>query len=289
MVMTINDTEIEMNTSDYERVEKAIRFLEEHASDHPSLDDVAMHVGLSQYYFQRLFSRWAGVSPKRFLQFLTAEKAKELLRDSASVLETAYEVGLSGSGRLHDLFVSVEAVTPGQFKNRGIGATIRYGIHDSPFGYCLMGLTEHGICNLWFLEEDNRERALEQFREEWKAARILEDNEMTRKVAERIFSPSTPRERVDLKLFLSGTNFQIKVWQALLKIPEGSVVSYGDLARWMGMPTSARAVANAVARNPVAYLIPCHRVLRNTGEIGGYRWGTARKRAMLGREMARSF
>jgi len=285
--MTINDTEIEMKTSDYERVEKAIRFLEEHASDHPSLDDVAGHVGLSQYHFQRLFSRWAGVSPKRFLQFLTAEKAKGLLRDSTSVLETAYEVGLSGSGRLHDLFVSVEAVTPGQFKNRGIGAKIHYGIHDSPFGHCLIGLTEHGICNLWFLEKDSLEQVLDQLREEWKGARILKDTEMTRKVAERIFAPSNTGGGPDLKLFPRGTNFQIKVWQALLKIPEGSVVSYGDLARWMGMPTSARAVANAVAHNPVAYLIPCHRVLRNTGEMGGYRWGTARKRAMIGREMAR--
>lgn len=275
-----------MKTSDYKRIEKAICFLEEHASDHPALDDVAGHVGLSRYHFQRLFSRWAGVSPKRFLQFLTAERAKDLLRESASVLETAYEVGLSGSGRLHDLFVSVEAVTPGQFKNRGFGTEIRYGIQDSPFGHCLIGLTEHGICNLWFLEGDNREQALEQFREEWKGARILEDPEMAREVTESIFSPSTPMERVDLKLFPRGTNFQIKVWQALLKIPEGSVVSYGDLARWMGMPTSARAVANAVAHNPIAYLIPCHRVLRKTGEMGGYRWGTVRKRAMIGREQA---
>ncbi|TNF48787.1 methylated-DNA--[protein]-cysteine S-methyltransferase [bacterium] len=275
-----------MGTSDYERVEKAICYLEEHASEHPALEDVALHVGLSRYHFQRLFRRWAGVSPKRFLQFLTAEKAKGLLRESASVLETAYEVGLSGSGRLHDLFVSVEAVTPGQFKSRGVGTQIRYGIHDSPFGHCLIGLTEHGICTLWFLENNNQEHALEKFREEWQTAKVLHDHETTREIAEKVFSPSIYKGGADLRLFLNGTNFQVKVWQALLKIPEGSVVSYGYLARWLGIPNSARAVANAVAHNPVAYLIPCHRVLRSTGEIGGYRWGTARKKAMLGREIA---
>jgi AraC family transcriptional regulator of adaptative response/methylated-DNA-[protein]-cysteine methyltransferase len=284
--MKTADVEDEMKTSDYKRVESAIRFLEDHSSDHPALDDVANHVGLSPYHFQRLFRRWAGVSPKRFLQYLTVEKAKDLLRESTSVLETAYEVGLSGPGRLHDHFVSVEAVTPGQFKTRGLDMDIRYGFHDSPFGTCLIGMTEQGICNLWFVHTDSREQISKMFREEWKAARISEDPESARIVAGSIFSPPDPRDRASLKLYLRGTNFQVKVWEALLKIPEGSLVSYSGLARWLGRPTAARAVANAVANNPVAYLIPCHRVLRSTGGIGGYRWGTVRKRAMIGREQA---
>jgi len=217
---------------------------------------------------------------------LTVEKAKDLLRESTSVLETAYEVGLSSPGRLHDHFVSVEAVTPGQFKSRGFDLDIRYGFHDSPFGTCLIGMTEQGICNLWFVHRDSREQISKMFREEWKAARITEDSESVRMVAGTIFSSPDPRDRASLKLYLRGTNFQVKVWEALLKIPEGSLVSYSGLARWLGRPTAARAVANAVANNPVAYLIPCHRVLRSTGGIGGYRWGTVRKRAMIGREQA---
>jgi len=276
-----------MKISDYDRVEKAIHFLEKHSNDHPSLDDVADYVGLSPYHFQRLFRRWAGVSPKRFLQFLTVEKAKSLLRESESVLDTACEVGLSGAGRLHDLFVSVEAVTPGQYKSRGQELEIRYGIHDSPFGPCLIGMTGEGICNLWFVEKGSQEQISATFQEEWRAARITEDPEATRDAARAIFFPRNPGKGAELKLSLKGTNFQVQVWKALLRIPEGSVVSYGGLARWLGRPTSTRAVANAVAANPVAYLIPCHRVLRSTGGIGGYRWETARKRAILGREIAR--
>lgn len=275
-----------MKSSDYERVEKAIRFLEEHSTDHPALDEVANHVGLSPHHFQRLFRRWAGVSPKRFVQFLTVEKAKELLRESMSVLDTAYEVGLSSSGRLHDLFVSVEAVTPGQYKSRGLDLVIRYGIHDSPFGPCLVGMTGEGICNLWFGEEGRLERTSKMFREEWKAARVAEDQAATRDAVRSIFSSRDQGKKGELKLYLKGTNFQVQVWKALLRIPEGSVVSYSNLARWLNRPNSARAVANAVAANPIAYLIPCHRVLRRTGGIGGYRWGTVRKRAILGREQA---
>jgi AraC family transcriptional regulator of adaptative response/methylated-DNA-[protein]-cysteine methyltransferase len=275
-----------MDSLDYRRIEKAIGFLEEHTAEQPSLDEVAEHIGLSSYHFQRLFRRWAGVSPKRFLQYLTTEHAKKLLREPSSVLDTTYSVGLSSPGRLHDLFVSVEAVTPGEFKERGKGVEIRYGFHPTPLGDCLLALTDRGVCSLWFLEEDHRDQAVAELRETWQRARLHDDPAASRSVAARIFARSTPSAGSPIPLFLSGTNFQIKVWKALLRIPEGAVVSYGGLATWLGFPNAARAVANAVGRNPIAYLIPCHRVLRSSGDVGKYRWGTTRKKAILGRELA---
>lgn len=271
---------------DYDRIEKAIRFIQEHAADQPSLDAVAEHVGLSPCHFQRLFKRWAGVSPKRFLQYLTVERAKELLRASSPVLDAAHEVGLSGPGRLHDLFVSVEAVTPGEFKAFGEGLEIRYGFHSSPFGLCLAALTRRGLCALRFVEEGARGPAVAELRKDWKGAELLEDPESTGAVVERIFSRAGTCAQRPLRLLLRGTNFQLRVWEALLRIPEGALVSYRALAGAVGRPKATRAVANAVGANPVAYLIPCHRVLRSSGELGGYRWGTARKGAILGRELA---
>ncbi len=275
-----------MDCEDYRRVEQAVRYLDEHAPEQPSLDRVAGHLGLSRYHFQRLFRRWAGVSPKRYLQHLTAEAAKELLRASASVLETAYETGLSGPGRLHDLFVSVESVTPGQFKERGRGIEVRYGLHPTPFGECLLALSERGICDLRFLEVGERRRAVEELREAWRGPRLRPDPAACGKVVERVFGRPRDPGAGPLPVLLRGTNFQAKVWRALLHIPEGVAVSYRALAEWVGEPSAVRAVAGAVGRNPIAYLIPCHRVLRSSGEVGGYRWGVTRKRAILARETA---
>ena len=275
-----------MDTADYRRVERAIRFLEEHAAEQPSLEAVAECVGLSPYHFQRLFRRWAGVSPKRYLQHLTVQAAKRHLRDAASVLEATFATGLSSPGRLHDLFVSVEAVTPGQFKGRGAGLVLRYGFHPTPFGACLLALSERGICALWFVEEAGEGAAVGELQGEWRGARLLEDQDATGGAVARIFTRRWRVEDGRLPLFLRGTNFQLKVWQALLQIPEGAVVSYGTLAGQLGMPAAARAVGSAVGKNPIAYLIPCHRVLRGSGEVGGYRWDSVRKKALLARELA---
>jgi AraC family transcriptional regulator of adaptative response/methylated-DNA-[protein]-cysteine methyltransferase len=274
-----------MPTSDYRRVEAAIRYLEEHAERQPDLAELAVHVGLSPAHFQRLFKRWAGVTPKRFLQFVTIEHAKLLLRDAASVLDTSYEVGLSGPGRLHDLFVSTEAVTPGQYKAFGDGIEVRWGFHDSPFGDCLLAETERGICHLSFADGGG-ERNLARLRHDWGRSRLVEDRRHTGRTAAGIFGRTTPDK--PLPLVLKGTNFQIKVWEALLRVPEGALLTYGDLAQHVCSSRATRAVASAVGANPVSYLIPCHRVLRKTGALGGYAWGTARKRAMLGWEAART-
>ena len=273
--------------TDYQRVEKAIKFIEEKAVDQPGLEEIAEHLGLSPFHFQRIFTRWAGVSPKRFLQYITASHARKMLSESASVLDTAFEVGLSSPSRLHDLFISVEGMTPGQYKQNGAGIEIRYGVHETPFGNCLLAETEHGICNLWFIDELDNNKIAGLLQENWKAAEIIEDPDITGSTAQRIFGDTRESAvKAPLKLQPSGTNFQIKVWEALLSIPEGHVTSYSDVARRIGRPKASRAVANAVGRNPIAWLIPCHRVLRSTGEIGGYRWGTARKRAILVRELA---
>ena len=274
-----------MNAADYGRVESSIRYLEENAGRQPGLTELAEQAGLSPAHFQRLFKRWAGVSPKRFLQFVTIEHAKELLRDSSSVLDTAYEVGLSGPGRLHDLFVSTEAVTPGQYKAQGEGIEIRWGVHDSPFGECLLAETDRGICHLSFSDGDSAPN-LERLRRDWRRSRLVEDRAATLATCRRVFVEEPPER--PLPLLLKGTNFQIKVWNALLRVPEGALLSYSDLAGHVCTPRATRAVASAVGANPVSYLIPCHRVLRKTGALGGYAWGTTRKRAMIGWEAART-
>lgn len=267
---------------DYQRIEQAILFLEKNAGRQPDLKETAQSVHLSEYHFQRLFKRWAGITPKQFLQVLTLERTKELMKQSGSLLDLAYKAGLSGTGRLHDLFVTVEAVTPGEFKKKGKSLSIRYGFHQSPFGECLVAITGRGISNIAFVPEGGRSRALADLKKQWKYADIAEDRGETGKYAERIFGPSGAGAK--LRMFLKGTNFQVKVWKALLNIREGTVSSYEDIAARIGRPKAVRAVANAVARNPIAFLIPCHRVIRKTGAIGGYHWGTARKMAMLARE-----
>jgi AraC family transcriptional regulator of adaptative response/methylated-DNA-[protein]-cysteine methyltransferase len=265
------------------RVTKAIRLIEERWRSQPELTEVAAAVGLSGPHFQRLFRRWAGVSPKRFLQYLTAEHARRLLKDSRSVLDAAYEAGLSGPGRLHDLTVGVHALSPGELRRSGEGVTVRHGFHESPFGECLLATTDRGVCGLSFVSDGGRGETLEDLRERWPRAAVLRDDEGTRPIAERIFASEGPEG----SLHVQGTNFQIRVWEALLRVPEGALVTYSDLARAVGAPKAARAVGSAVARNPISYLIPCHRVIRSTGGFGNYRWGAARKRAMVGWEAAR--
>jgi AraC family transcriptional regulator of adaptative response/methylated-DNA-[protein]-cysteine methyltransferase len=275
-----------LDNPDYRRIEQAIAYLEEHALEQPSLDDVAEHIGLSSYHFQRLFKSWAGVSPKRFLQYLTIENAKKLLRESVSVLDTALDVGLSGPSRLHDLFVSVEAMTPGEFKDQGKDLLISYGFHATPFGECLLAVTPRGICSLDFVEPKARSVALNELQETWQEATLVENQSAGKDAIKTIFGQTRNKTQAPLKVLLRGTNFQVKVWQALLRIPEGTVVSYGSLADAVGHPGAHRAVGTAAGHNPIAYLIPCHRVLRANGEIGGYHWGTTRKRAILAREAA---
>jgi AraC family transcriptional regulator of adaptative response/methylated-DNA-[protein]-cysteine methyltransferase len=272
---------------DYRRIEAVIRFLESRAGEQPSLLEAARAVGLSEFHLQRLFRRWAGVSPKRFLQYLTVQHAKRALRDGLSVLAAAYEAGLSGPGRLHDLFVAVEAVTPGEYKALGDGLEVRYGVASSPFGQCLVGVTARGVCGLEFVTSADRSAAVERLHRAWPGARLTEDAGAARTTADRVFGPGGGR-REPITLFLKGTNFQLKVWQALLRIPAGAATSYGALAEAIDQPEAARAVGGAVGRNPVAYLIPCHRVLRESGKFGDYRWGAERKQAMLGWEAARA-
>ena len=265
--------------NDFERVKRAILFIQQNFRRQPTLREIAGSIGLSEYHFQRLFKTWAGISPKRFLQFVTAVYAKELLRGSQGLIDVAYASGLSSMSRLHDLFVNLEAVTPGEFRTRGVSITIRYGIHPSPFGQCFIGVTNKGICSLEFIGSSDSEAAVADLKKQWKNAQTIKDQKTTKNYVDKIFSN---RLRKSLPtLHVKGTNFQVKVWEALLKIPQGTVVSYEALAASIGKPKAVRAVANAVAHNPVAYLIPCHRVIRKTGAIGGYHWGHEKKIAIL--------
>lgn len=273
---------------DYTRVEHAIRFLEQNFQNQPDLKEIADSVGLSEYHFQRLFTRWAGISPKRFLQFLAVNYAKQLLVESKSVLDVTYETGLSSPGRLHDLFIACEAVTPGEFKKKGAGLSIAYGFHPTPFGQALLAVTERGICGLSFVSGQAREETLTALKRDWPQAVFIEDTARTQPLVEQIFMAVSAQGKMPpLRLYLKGTNFQIKVWQALLNIPPGVVASYDTIAQMIGQPKAARAIGRAIGLNPIGYLIPCHRVIRKAGAIGNYRWGVTRKKAILGWEAAR--
>ncbi|NWG05508.1 MAG: methylated-DNA--[protein]-cysteine S-methyltransferase [Chloroflexi bacterium] len=276
------NTNLNQLSEDYLRIEQAILYLETHYKDQPSLEELAASIGLSEYHFQRLFTRWAGVSPKRFLQFLTKEGAKGLLNRSENLLDTTHQVGLSSLGRLHDLFVTTEAVSPGEYKSHGEGVTIRYGLHASPFGKCLVAVTERGICHLGFIQQSEGD-AIDNLVANWKNARLIEDHKATAPLIEPIFDLNS---RGRLNIHLRGTNFQLKVWEALLTIPIGAVTTYEGLAERIGQPTASRAVGAAVGHNPIAVLIPCHRVIRKVGEFGKYRYGTPRKMALLAYESA---
>jgi AraC family transcriptional regulator of adaptative response/methylated-DNA-[protein]-cysteine methyltransferase len=274
--------------SDYELVRSALEFIESEARQQPELAEVAAHVGLSPHHFQRLFRRWVGISPKRFLQHLTLDAAKAVLARSDSVLDASYAAGLSSPGRLHDLFVNLEAVTPGEFKAGGRDLIIRTGIHESPFGSCLLALTERGLCGLSFDDAPDCRQGLADLRAAWPAARIVEDAAATRPVFEQLFDNPAAPDRPRIDLYVRGSNFQLQVWRALLAIPPGQLDSYGEIARRIGRPGAARAVGCAVGSNPVAWLIPCHRVITSMGSFGHYRWGALRKRAMIGWELSRA-
>ena len=264
-------------------IEQAIQYIEANVQNQPELTEIASAVGMSEYHFQRLFTRWAGISPKRFMQFLTKEHAKELLSHSENLLDTTHQIGLSSLGRLHDLFVNTEAVTPGEFKSRGEGLHIHYGIHVTPFGKCLIATTDRGICHLGFLDRGEG-KAIDDLVEHWKHATMTEDYRTTAPLVNRIFLGT--KMDSPLKLHLRGTNFQIKVWEALLSIPSGALTTYEHIAAAIGNPRAVRAVGSAVGNNPIAYLIPCHRVIRKSGEFGNYLYGSARKKAILARELA---
>ena len=271
---------------DYARIEKAILFLEGNYQRQPELREIAASVHLSEFHFQRLFRRWAGISPKRFVQFLTLEHAKKLLGGAYSVLDATYEAGLSSPGRLHDLFVNIEAMTPGEFKARGAGIEIHYGFHATPFGECLLAATERGVCGMGFVGEGGRGRTLSDFKERWPEARLKENARLTAPYLDRIFGPANGDGHKPITLILRGTNFQVKVWEALLRIPMGSVASYEQLAACVCSTRAARAVGAAIGKNPIAFLIPCHRAIHKAGVIGNYHWGSARKKAMLAWEAA---
>jgi AraC family transcriptional regulator of adaptative response/methylated-DNA-[protein]-cysteine methyltransferase len=265
------------------RIARAISFVAEHYQEQPSLEQMAEAAYLSPFHFQRVFKRWAGVSPKRFLQYVTLAHAKRLLVDDASVLNAALDAGLSGPSRLHDLFVTCEAMTPGEFKALGYRLVIRWGLHDGPLGRVLLGVTERGVCWLSFVTEDDA--AVDAFQGEWQGATLVRDQATTADYVRRGFELAE-RSNEPLPLLLRGTNFQIKVWEALLRIPFGHVVSYQAIAHAVGQPRAVRAVGRAVGRNNVSWLIPCHRVILSTGVIHNYRWGTAQKRRLLTLESA---
>ncbi|KIX15300.1 bifunctional helix-turn-helix domain-containing protein/methylated-DNA--[protein]-cysteine S-methyltransferase [Dethiosulfatarculus sandiegensis] len=284
----MNNREYILRTDDYRVVEQAIRFMEDNFRSQPTLEDMAKNLGQDKYQFIRLFKRWAGVTPLKFQQFLTLDYTKAKLLESKSLLSASLQAGLSGPSRLHDLFVNFEAVTPGEFKNKGAGLEISYGISDSPFGPCLQALTKRGICHLAFMSSSNEQELLAGLKNSWPGAKFVRDDHKAGEIAKTIFTLPAKRPDKPFNLLLKGTNFQIKVWQALLNIPSGFMVTYQDVAVWLGKPKAFRAVANAVAMNPVAYLIPCHRVIAKSGKIHKYRWGSQRKKALVGWEAAQS-
>lgn len=268
---------------DYARIASAIEFIASEARRQPHLDEIARHAGMSPYHFQRLFSRWAGVTPKRFLQVLTVERAKALLAASRPLLDVSDAVGLSSGSRLHDHFVSLEAVTPGEFRGNGTGLAIRYGIHSTPFGDAFIATTPRGICRLAFVDDGGAESPLAELARAWPHADVAESAAATADVVAAIFGRGGEQR---FPLHVAGTNFQVNVWKALLQIVPGELATYADVARAAGSPRAVRAAGRAVGANPVAFLIPCHRVIRQTGELGGYRWGTTLKHALHAWETA---
>ena len=269
-----------LRVNDFERIARIIRMLDENHADQPSLDDLAREACLSPFHFHRLFTRWAGATPKEFIQCLTHAHARKMLHSGTNVPDAALQSGLSGPGRLHDLCVSIEAASPGELKSGGEGITIRHGMAETPFGQAILGETGRGVCHLRF--GDSKKAALRELESEWPNAKLQRDNNRAEQIAKRVFSKSAKRNRSrPLRAFVKGSGFQVKVWRALTMIPVGSLVSYGGLARLIGSDRAARAVGTAVGANPLACLIPCHRVIRETGIVGQYRWGRERKRALI--------
>ncbi|MEZ5926297.1 MAG: bifunctional helix-turn-helix domain-containing protein/methylated-DNA--[protein]-cysteine S-methyltransferase [Hyphomicrobiaceae bacterium] len=272
-------------TDDYRHIRRAIEFLTEEAGQQPDLDRLAGHLGLSPTYCQRLFKRWCGLSPKAFVQAVTFDRARGLLERDGSVLGAALEAGLSGPGRLHDLFVDHASMTPGDHKRRGAGLVIRYGFHPSPFGLALLMTTDRGLCGLAFADdEDGQEAALADMTRRWPAAQFRAAPEATGVLARQLFDPSCWRPDRPVRLIMIGSDFEVRVWEALLTIPLGQQASYSDIATRLGQPNAARAVGAAVGRNPLSFVVPCHRVLGKGGSLTGYHWGITRKRAIIGWE-----
>lgn len=267
----------------YYRIEKAIKYISDNVLTQPSLDEVASFLGLSPFHFQRLFTDWVGISPKKFLEYLTLEFIKGKIFQAQSIDEVSQISGLSSQSRVYDLFTKIEAVTPNEYKLYGKNIEIFYGIHNTIFGLCLIALTERGICGLYFCDENEVAKNLAELKYKWSQSKITQDNFKTEKVIAKIFSKDIKDKK--LTLLLKGTNFQIKVWEALLKIPEGSLVTYQTIANEIKQPKAVRAVGTAIGSNSIAYLIPCHRVLRKEAKIDNYRWGTTRKKIIIGYEM----
>jgi AraC family transcriptional regulator of adaptative response/methylated-DNA-[protein]-cysteine methyltransferase len=285
--------------NDYERVARIIRFLDAEHVSQPNLDDLSSRAGLSPYHFHRLFSRWAGVTPKDFLQCLTVRAARDRLRRGESVLDAALNTGLSSPGRLHDLCVALEAASPGEIKAGGDGWTVEIGLTETPFGTCCMAQGPRGVCHVAFVDSRDRDAASAPLKRAWPRAELRWSDAFARQLGEQIFwprsdsswagravRPGRSQSGAPLRAFVRATPFQLRVWRALLQVPPGALVSYGDLAAAIGMPSAARAVGTAVGSNPIAFLIPCHRVIRETGIVGEYRWGAERKRLILGWESA---
>ncbi|MBV8474756.1 MAG: bifunctional helix-turn-helix domain-containing protein/methylated-DNA--[protein]-cysteine S-methyltransferase [Hyphomicrobiales bacterium] len=267
---------------DYPTVKKAIEFISTRWRNQPSIETIAEHVGLSPSHFHHVFKRWAGLTPKAFLQAITIERARELLRDSASVLDAAYDVGLSGPSRLHDLFVTHEALTPGDYRREDL--RLAYGFHPSPFGEAIVVAAPRGLAGLGFVDDDGREGALADMRRRWPRALFAEDAAATAPLAARAFDPRLWRPETPLRIVMIGTDFEVRVWEKLLTVPLGGATTYSDIARRLGAPKAARAVGAAVGRNPISFVVPCHRVIGRSGALTGYHWGLARKQAIIGWE-----
>jgi AraC family transcriptional regulator, regulatory protein of adaptative response / methylated-DNA-[protein]-cysteine methyltransferase len=282
-------TDITPEGDDYTTVRRVIEMITDDYRDQPGLEDIAGRLGQSPTQLQKTFTRWAGLSPKAFLQAVTLDHAKRLLRqEELPLLETSFEVGLSGPSRLHDLFVTHEAMSPGEWKARGAGLTIRYGFHPSPFGRALVMITDRGLAGLAFADEPGGEDAFEDMSSRWPNAHYVEDSEATAAYAERIFDPTRWDPKAPLRIVLIGSDFQVRVWEALLRIPMGCAVTYSSIAETLGQPTASRAVGAAVGRNPISFVVPCHRALGKSGALTGYHWGLTRKRAMLGWESGKA-
>jgi AraC family transcriptional regulator, regulatory protein of adaptative response / methylated-DNA-[protein]-cysteine methyltransferase len=275
---------MEKQTHDYDLVKHTLAFISENWRDQPSLDTLADQAGLSPTHLQRLFTRWAGLSPKAFLQAVTLDHARGLLRDSASILDASYELGLSGPGRLHDLFVTHEGMSPGIYKAHGRGLNISYGFHDCPFGRALILITSEGLAGLAFADHGKEKSVLADMTARWPEATYVENQQATAAYAKRIFESERWKPDQPLKIVFIGSDFEIRVWETILRIPFGKASTYSDIASHIGKPKAARAVGSAVGKNPISFVVPCHRVLEKSGGLGGYHWGLTRKRAILGWE-----
>jgi AraC family transcriptional regulator, regulatory protein of adaptative response / methylated-DNA-[protein]-cysteine methyltransferase len=275
---------MEHASKDYDLIKHTLAFISENWRDQPSLETLSRQAGVSDAHLQRLFTRWAGLSPKAFLQAVTLDHAREMLKDSTSILDASYELGLSGPSRLHDLFVTHMGMSPGIYKARGRGLAITYGFHDSPFGRALVMVTNEGLAGLAFADEGGEKAALADMTQRWPEAQYTENPAVTQPTARRIFEPTNWKQGEPLRVVFIGTDFEIRVWETLTRIPFGKATTYSDIAAHLGKPNAARAVGTAVGKNPVSFVVPCHRVLGKSGGLCGYHWGLTRKRAILGWE-----